>query len=167
MIAKKTFQVSILILTLCLFSSSLGAQYKSTTESSKSERKQHLLTNIIETISNMKGEIHPFMFTFVDHIPYFDELGKLIDEDSDFGHSVIEILVDNLDNLNPSKVTNKGKVVPLGVACYEVLRTIVCYEGDIDEKFPHVILPNATADQLRSAKREWQKIVKKKWYIFL
>jgi hypothetical protein len=84
----------------------------------------------------------------------------------------VNVLVNCLDDLTLTNSTLQGKKLVIGVICYEALSQTVYYEpttqeGDIAKKWPGYILPTATPDELKEAKRAWKKVLDSKSYILL
>jgi len=92
---------------------------------------------------------------------------------SSFGDSAVARLVDCLDRTTPTRVTYQGRPIPLGLLCYVVLDYTAYYEA-YDERpqhdpnryapWPGNVDMSATPEQLRTAKRAWQDVVKRKVY---
>ncbi len=85
---------------------------------------------------------------------------------------VIQTLTGCLDNALLSKSFLNESNVVLGVICYEALSQTIYHEpilpnGDIAEKWDGYILPNASLNELKAAKRAWSKVIDEKKYSFL
>jgi len=101
----------------------------------------------------------------------FIRLGDIVDRHPSVAHQVISTLVGCLDDTTPTMVTYRGKNVPLGIMCYEALNSICYYEatdknGNITA-WEGTVLPGATKADLKTAKRAWKTILKKRTYIML
>jgi hypothetical protein len=84
----------------------------------------------------------------------------------------VNVFVNCLDDLTLTNSTLRGKRLVMGVICHEALSQTVYYEstaqeGDIAKKWSGHILPTATPDELKEAKRAWKKVLDSKSYIFL
>ena len=82
----------------------------------------------------------------------------------------VNLLVNCIDNITLTNSTLRGKRLAMGVICYEALSQTAYYEhttqeGDIAKKWSGHILPTATPDELKEAKRAWKKVVDSKSYI--
>jgi hypothetical protein len=102
---------------------------------------------------------------------FFKHLGNIIDNHPRIAHEVISTLVGSLDDMSPTNVMYRGNAVPLGVMCYEALHTICYYEASDKDgnitAWEGTVLPGATEADLKTAKRAWEKILKKKAYNML
>jgi len=77
----------------------------------------------------------------------------------------IQTLANCIDDPRKSDTTLGSKRVALGILCYEALTQLIYYEptnpnGDIARDWIGYIVPNASIQQLRSAKRAWIKVIK-------
>jgi hypothetical protein len=82
----------------------------------------------------------------------------------------IVFLVDSLDDKSKTQSKIDNETVPLGIICYEALKQLVYYEpatpdGDIEQNWPGYISPKSTPEEIKAAKKAWNKIVKTKSYI--
>lgn len=96
---------------------------------------------------------------------YIEEI--LSNKETEF---VIKTLVGCLDNPELSNSTINNQRVALGMICYEALSQTAYYEdttkeGDVAKYWPGHVLPTATPEELRRAKRAWEKVVDSKAYI--
>jgi len=144
------------------------------------------LDSILSSLKSMTGDfermVGPFVFTdagvtrvdidrFSGDRSFFIRLGNIVDNRPSVAHQVISTLIDSLDDMAPTKVTYRGKAVPLGVMCLEALLSICYYEasdknGNITA-WEGTVFPGATKEELRTAKRAWKRILKKRAYIML
>jgi hypothetical protein len=98
-------------------------------------------------------------------------LDRLVRAPSDTA-ALIDSLVACLDDPRPSASVFRSRPVATGVMCHEALRMLIYYEpsdstGDVAPRWPGTVGPDATTDQLLSAKREWGRVVRSKTYSFL
>lgn len=85
---------------------------------------------------------------------------------------VLPILVACIDDESPTQTRLNGRPVMLGILCYQALTQIAYYEptepgGDVSKAWPGHVSPNATVNELRTAKKAWQQVLESKSFIFL
>jgi hypothetical protein len=102
----------------------------------------------------------------------FWELLKRYSDDDEAVRDLAPSLVDCMDDISSSESTLGGVRLPRGLICYWFMIHLIYYEhgnekGDIDFNWPGFILPDATPEQLRSAKRAWEKVVRERSYSIL
>lgn len=83
----------------------------------------------------------------------------------------LKVLVGCLDKLELSNSVVQDRKVVVGIICYEALSQTVYYEpstpdGDVAMNWPGHISPTATPDELREAKRAWERVIATKAYIY-
>jgi len=152
----KNFKNALLfILALFLIS---GCQSEKTTNAS-----------IIESLSNIEGKyiLNPQTKSYS-----FNAKAKIEDIINESNQEeLINALVENMDNEKKSKSTLNGKVLPIGIICYEALTQIIYFEptnneGDISSTWKGHLNPQATSIQMREAKKAWKKVVEMKSFIY-
>ena len=134
-----------------------------------SPEDQLFLESIVTALKSMTGEVDIGRFSGDQSL--FIRLGNIIDKQPSVAHRVISTLVGSLDDMTPTKVNYHGKAVPLGVMCYEALHSICYYEasdknGNITA-LDGTVLPGASKTDLKTAKRAWKRILKRRAYIML
>jgi hypothetical protein len=82
----------------------------------------------------------------------------------------LKTLVGCLDNFELSNSVIQDKRVVLGIICYEAISQTAYYEstaqdGDVAKNWSGHILPTATPDELREAKKAWENVIASKTYI--
>lgn len=83
---------------------------------------------------------------------------------------VLKTLIGCLDNFELSNSVIQEKRVVLGIICHEAISQTAYYEhttqdGDVAKNWSGHVLPTATPDELRKAKRAWETVVASKTYI--
>jgi hypothetical protein len=83
----------------------------------------------------------------------------------------LKVLVGCIDKLELSNSVIQEKKVVVGIICYEAIAQTVYYEpttqdGDVAMNWPGNISPNATPEELRAAKRAWERVIATKSYIY-
>lgn len=88
----------------------------------------------------------------------------------EFEDNAVVRLVACLDDTMQAAATSNGRNVLTGVMCDQALKATAYYEavderGDADPTWPGYISPDATATQLRAAKKAWEVVVRKRAYV--
>ena len=102
----------------------------------------------------------------------FWALLKRYSDDDEAVKDLAPSLVECMDDVSPSGSTlNRGRL-PRGLMCYLFMIHLIYYEpgnekGEIDFTWPGFILPDATPEQLRGAKKAWQEVVSQRRYTIL
>jgi len=133
-------------------------------------------TEVVETLGRMNGSFELAQNQGPPQYMYrsdsFRELLKRYSDDDEAVKDILPSLVECMDDVSPSGSTLSGARIPRGMMCYWFMIHLIYYEhgnekGDIDFTWPGHILPDATLEQLRSAKRAWQKVVRERSYSIL
>jgi hypothetical protein len=91
---------------------------------------------------------------------------------AEYKDSAVVKLVDCLDRTDSARATAEGQPVRMGVMCYLALSHTVSYEaadskGDLDERWPGLVAPLASPNDLRLAKEAWKKVVAERRYTLI
>jgi hypothetical protein len=91
---------------------------------------------------------------------------------AEYKDSAVVKLVDCLDRTDSARATADGQPVRMGVMCYLALSHTVSYEaadskGDLDERWPGLVAPLASPNDLRLAKEAWKKVVAERRYTLI
>jgi hypothetical protein len=152
--------VQTVTLSLLVFSLIIGCNNES---SQKSKWKNPL----IESIANFSGE-----YTLIKESGAFDyslkialdSLTRQFDQ-----NTILDTLVNYMDDTASSKSVYEGKPVMVGVLCFEALSLLIYYEpvdetGDIARDWKGFIKPGATPAELKTAKEAWKKVLQSKTF---
>jgi hypothetical protein len=136
------------------------------------EDQKVFLDNLIDNLTNLSGEFSRYTsqsFGYYGDRSLFRRLQDYVEYDKHFGHEIVKVLVENMDNDKQSNVMLDGNPVPVGVMCYEALSSIVDYKAAKDDPSSSVgvVLPTATHEDLAAAKQYWKYLVKYKSYNIL
>lgn len=86
-----------------------------------------------------------------------------------FGDTALTPLAECIGDTMQTRTTLAGTPVRLGVLCYEALTRLIYHEetdasGDINPEWPGYVLPDATAADLRRARRAWLTVLRQGTY---
>jgi hypothetical protein len=94
----------------------------------------------------------------------FDSIIRQFDQ-----NTILDTLVNYMDDTTSSKSVFEGKPVMVGVLCYEALSLLIYYEpvdekGDIAVSWQGFIKPGVTPDELKAAKEAWKQVLQSRTF---
>lgn len=125
------------------------------------DNRQDTLSSLIDQLRTMQGSFRPVGGGAWE----FSGNRRDLDAFQHFGDRAVEKLVACLDRTDRTNTLVQGRLVPLGVLCFEALRYMAYHEavdslGDMDADWEGAILPTASFHDLRRARQAWDEVLR-------